>query len=119
MEPIIPREIAKDLPELYSGDEVPLEEKTAVARVYSRAIGWSWYLFEASSGEQSNLYFAWVHGDFPEMGFVSEEEWAEANRTYPGAIAFDETFRPCPFAEVEEFHNKHGFWPRTWAEAAA
>ena len=119
MNTVIPSEITREMPPLYSGDEIPLEDKVALARVYCPINGWSWLVFERGTGSQAHLYFGFVFGDFAEMGYFSEEEWASVNALYPGAIEFDWTFTARPFSAVQEFHRTVGdLWPRTWAEGS-
>jgi hypothetical protein len=117
MDTVIPPKVLANIPALYSGDEIPLEDKVALARVFSPIMSWSWYCFEAGTESRACLYFGYVFGDFPEMGYFAEEEWQDANGRYPGSIEFDFTFEPRPFSAVQAFHRRVGdLWPRTWAE---
>lgn len=90
---LMTREIKSHTPALYSTEDVPLEEKTLVAKYFHPFADWQWYLVEIDK-EDNDLCFGYVDGDFPEWGYFRLSE-LEANN-----VERDIYFRPKKAKEV-------------------
>jgi Protein of unknown function (DUF2958) len=62
---------------------------------------WTWYAMEYSTQEE--LFFGWVYGDFPELGYFSLEE-LEAVTVGGLGMERDIHFEPMRLSEVKKLH---------------
>ena len=75
---LMTKEIEKNLPPLYSTDDVPLKEKKAVAKFFDPTGRYTAFVFEGEKQGDDFLFFAYVISplgpDCDEMGYVSLKE---------------------------------------------
>ena len=97
---LMPAEVRKNLPDLYSTEDVPLEEKVLGAKFFSPYSNWTWYAVEFD-GEDT--FFGYVEGFENEWGNFSLNEIAGA--TLSGslpAVERDTSFRPIKFGDLNK-----------------
>ena len=90
---IVTREIKAHTPALYSTKDVPVEEKTIVAKFFHPMSDWTWYLVEMDK-EDGDLCFGYVDGACPEWGYFRLSELEQNN------VERDIYFRPKKAKEV-------------------
>lgn len=72
---LMTKEIEKNMPALYSTDNVPLEEKKVAAKFFTPDSNWTWYVFEGEKQDDGDwLFFGMVHGFVREMGSFALSE---------------------------------------------
>lgn len=72
---LFPKDVEAKLPALYSTDDVPLEEKTAVVKFFVPWNNWTWYAFEGERTEDGDfLFFGLVDGFERELGYFTLSE---------------------------------------------
>ena len=74
---LLPREIEKKLPPLYSNEELPASEVTVHLKLFSPYSQWTWYITELDP--ESGLAFGLCCGDYAELGYVNLPELEQAN----------------------------------------
>ena len=110
---LMPAEVRKSMPDLYSTEDVPLEDKVLAAKFFSPYSNWTWYAVEFD-GEDT--FFGYVEGFENEWGNFSLNEIAGA--TLGGslpAVERDTSFRPIKFGDLNKgdgFASKLGVEPR-------
>lgn len=90
---LMPKEVRVNTPDLYSTEDIPLEEKTIVAKYFHPFADWTWYLVEVDK-EDEDLCFGYVDGTFPEWGYFRISELEENN------VERDIYFKPKKAKEV-------------------
>lgn len=69
---LLPKEVREQLPPLYAQENE--HDPLVYVKYFHPLSSWTWY---ASEGEQEGddfLFFGWVNGDFPELGYFSLQE---------------------------------------------
>lgn len=68
---LLTKELEKQFPKLYEGEEVPTSEKVVIAKFFTPWAGWTWYAVEFD-GE--DLFYGLVDGHEKEWGYFSLKE---------------------------------------------
>lgn len=66
---LLPKEIEKLLPPLYASEDKKKDEILVPLKIFDCGSHWTWYIYEYDPKDK--LFYAWVHGDFDEFGYVS------------------------------------------------
>ena len=104
---LLTQKIKKRLPKLYETENVPLEEKTVHAKLFTPDSSWTWYVLEGQEQEDGDfLMFAWVIGLERELGYVSLRELEGIRGPLGLPIERDLFFKPRPLKEVMAFHGE-------------
>lgn len=113
-------EIQATLPALYSQEQNP--DPQVVAKFFCPWGRWTWYVTEGSPvnavGEMipaddteqeavDFLFFGWVAGDIPELGYVSLSELEAVRGPFGLRIERDLHFAPKPLSEVQKLHRAY------------
>src|SRR5713101_4764535 len=80
---LLTEELKKQLPPLYSQEHV--EDPMVICKFYHPLSTWTWYAYEGSPVDEDGyydtdkekvdfLFFGWVYGDYPELGYFSLSE---------------------------------------------
>jgi len=72
---LMTKEIEAKLPKLYATEELKPEEKPIIVKFFHPFSNWTWYACEGDKQSDGDwLFFGWVHGTEPEMGYFSLKE---------------------------------------------
>ena len=92
------------LPPLYSGDNIPLEEKVAVAKFFDPCGRGTWFVFEGGPEGGDVIFFGYVVSplgpDCDEMGNFSLNELASVKNRFGLGIERDLHFTPTKMGEL-------------------
>jgi hypothetical protein len=92
------------LPPLYSTDNIPLEEKTAVAKFFSPTGRGTWFVFEGGPDEDDVRFFGYVVSplgpDCDEAGYFSLAELQSVRGPFGLGIERDLHFTPTKMSEL-------------------
>lgn len=96
---LLPESIRKQLPPLYSqeGQEDPL----VYVKFFHPLSTWTWYGIEFDG---TDIFYGWVNGDFPELGYFSLSELASVD-VMEVKIERDVHFEPMRLSEVKALHQ--------------
>jgi hypothetical protein len=109
---LLPEEVRKQLPPLYSQEHEP--DPMVICKFFHPLSSWTWYAIEGSPVDENGyydtssekvdfLFFGWVDGDYPELGYFSLHEMQEVQVMGLG-IERDEHFTPMRLSEVKKLH---------------
>ena len=109
---LLPEEVRKQLPPLYSQEHVA--DPMVICKFFHPLSHWTWYAYEGSPVDADGyydtdkekvdfLFFGWVYGDFPELGYFSLSEM-QAVQVMGLGIERDEHFTPKKLSEVKKLH---------------
>lgn len=102
---LMTKEIEKQLPALYSTENIKTENKVVVVKYFTPFSSWTWYGVEYDPKEK--LFFGWVVGFEKEWGYFSLDEFEEVNKDSPVLkIERDMYFKPTKMKDLEEWRNK-------------
>lgn len=111
---LLPDEVKKQLPPLYSQEHEP--DPLVMCKFFHPLSYWTWYAYEGSPVDANGLYdteeekvdylfFGWVYGDFPELGYFSLSELQSVSVMGLG-IERDLHFTPMRLSEVKRLHSE-------------
>src|SRR5512143_2022937 len=112
---LLPRELLQTIPPLYASEDEA--HPVVVAKFFLPGTGWTWYVIEGSTREPDGcgwgsnwhhrplteydpsrddvLFFCYVVGDYPELGYFSLSELTGLRGSLPPGIERDSSFEPC------------------------
>jgi hypothetical protein len=92
------------LPKLYSAENVPLDEKVAVVKIFDPCGRGTWYVFEGEEQEGDVIFFGYVVSplgpDCDEMGNFSLQELEAVKNRFHLPLERDIYWKPTKMAEV-------------------
>lgn len=71
---LLPTELEAQMPQLYTTENVPLEDKVVVAKFFIPDSNWVWYAVEGSPENDNFLFFGLVNGFEREWSYFSLNE---------------------------------------------
>ena len=93
------KNIKKNIPTLYS------QENTKDPIVYIKFFcpwnDWTWY---ATEFDGQDMFFGWVFGNFPEMGYFRLSDLQSVRGPIGLGVERDLHFNPTPLSECKRFH---------------
>lgn len=97
---LLTKTLAQKLPELYATEDVPTEDKIAVAKFFHPCSNWTWYVIEFDG---KDTCWGLVSGHEAEFGYFSLSELSKVQ--YPAGISIERDifFRPTPISELAAF----------------
>ena len=109
---LLPEEVRKQLPPLYSQEHEP--DPMVWVKFFHPMSHWTWYAYEGSPVDADGyydtdkekvdfLFFGWVYGDYPELGYFSLSELESVSVMGLG-IERDLHFTPVKLSEVKKLH---------------
>jgi hypothetical protein len=110
---LLTEEVKKQLPPLYSQQSE--KDPLVVCKFFHPLSFWTWYAIEGSPVDEDGyydtenekvdfLFFGWVYGDFPELGYFSLSEMEAINVGGLG-MERDLHFTPKRLSEVKKEHH--------------
>jgi DUF2958 family protein len=110
---LLPEELKKKLPPLYSQEKV--KDPMVMCKFYHPLSNMTWYAIEGSPVDADGyydtdkekvdfLFFGWVHSDTPELGYFSLNEMQGVKVRGLG-IERDPNFTPKKLSEVKKEHG--------------
>lgn len=98
---LLTKELKRQLPPLYATENEA--DPMVICKFFYPDFGWTWYGIEFD-GE--DIFFGYVAGDFPELGYFSLNE-LKSNRGKLGlAIERDLYFTPCRLSKIKSLHER-------------
>jgi len=98
---LLTEELRKKLPPLYSQEHEA--DPMVICKFFHPLSPWTWYAYEGSPEDDDFIFFGWVNGDFPELGYFSLQELESVNVMGLG-IERDLFFTPMHLSEVKQLH---------------
>src|SRR6266849_6710257 len=110
---LLTEELKKQLPQLYSQQNET--DPLVICKFFHPLSFWTWYAIEGSPVDADGyydtdkekvdfLFFGWVYGDDPELGYFSLSEMQAVNVGGLG-IERDDHFTPKKLSEVKKEHT--------------
>jgi hypothetical protein len=96
---LLSKELVAQLPPLYAQEHEP--DPMVYVKFFHPNSHWTWYAYEFDG---LNTFFGWVYGDFPELGYFTLTELAEAKDPLGIGVERDEHFTPMRLSEVKQLH---------------
>ena len=94
---LLPKALLKSLPPLYATEHEldPLIQ----CKFFYPGFHWRWYAIEFDGEE---IFFGYVDGDFPELGYFSLKDLTSIRGKLGLPIERDHFFKPCRLSEVKK-----------------
>lgn len=105
---LLTNEIKDKLPVLYSQENE--KDPMVLVKYFDPTGSWTWYALEGEETSNDDfLFFGYVVGDFPELGYFTLNELLHAKRNCTGIRALpierDLYFTPCRLSEIKKKHG--------------
>ena len=109
---LLTQELRNQFPPLYSQEHEP--DPMVICKFFHPLSHWTWYAYEGSPVDADGycdtdqekvdfLFFGWVYGDYPELGYFSLSELESVSVMGLG-IERDLHFTPMRLSEVKKLH---------------
>jgi len=92
---LLTKALRKQLPPLYAMENEA--DPMIICKFFFPAWSWTWYAIEFDG---QDLFFGFVDGDFPELGYFSLKELTEHRDRLGLPIERDRYFKPCRLSEL-------------------
>jgi hypothetical protein len=99
---LLTQELREQLPPLYSQEHA--EDPMVICKFFHPLSNMTWYATEGSAKGDDFIFFGWVYGDVPELGYFSLNEM-EGVQVMGLGIERDEYFSPMKLSEVKKLHG--------------
>ena len=97
---LLTKEITSKLPFLYTQEDI--EDPKVIVKFFAVWTSWTWYGIEFDG---KDLFFGYVAGDFPELGYFSLSELQDLKGPMGLSIERDMYFTPQPLSEIKKLHE--------------
>lgn len=97
---LLPEEVRKILPTLYAQEREP--DPIVYVKFFAPISHWAWY---ATEFDNEDIFFGWIHGDHPELGYFSLSELESILIGGLLPIERDLFFTPTPLSMVMKSHD--------------
>ena len=97
---LLTKELRSSLPPLYSQEEV--KDPTVRCKFFTPDSNWTWYAIEFDG---CDIFYGYVAGDFPELGYFSLKELESITGPFGLKTERDLYFRPKPLSEIKKQHE--------------
>src|SRR5512134_3909360 len=119
---LLPKELLQQIPPVRSQDEV--DDPPVVGKFFMPASRWTWYVIEGSTRNPNGcgwgegcehqplteydparddvLFFGYVVGDFPELGYFTLSELTGLRGPLGLRVERDLSFKPCRLSDVKK-----------------
>jgi len=94
---LLTKEIVAKLPELYATEDVELEDKLILAKLFTPWSTWTWYVIEYDGEDRC---FGFVKGHEAEFGYFSIKELSEIEGPYGLKVERDRHFMPTEVGDM-------------------
>jgi len=92
---LLTKALRKQLPSLYSTEDEP--DPLVVCKFFYPDFSWTWFGIEFDGDD---LFFGFVDGDFPEIGYFRLSELIANHGKLGMPIERDRYFKPCRLSEL-------------------
>ena len=97
---LLTNELRRQLPPLYSQENVA--DPLVICKFFCPDFHWTWYAIEFDGRD---LFYGFVAGDEPELGYFSLSELASIRGVLGLPVERDLYFKPLRLSEVKEWHT--------------
>ena len=97
---LLTKEITTKLPALYTQENE--EDPMVICKFFAVWTSWTWYGIEFDG---KDLFFGYVAGDFPELGYFNLSELQSLKGSMGLGIERDMYFRECKLSEIKKLHE--------------
>lgn len=94
---LLTKALKKKLPPLYATEHE--KDPLVICKFFFPDFAWTWYAIEFD-GE--DIFFGFVDGDFPELGYFSLSELLSTRGKLGLSIERDRHFKPCRLSELRK-----------------
>jgi len=94
---LLTKELIAKLPELYATEDVELEDKLILAKLFTPWSTWTWYVIEYDGEDRC---FGFVKGHEAEFGYFSIKELSEIVGPYGLKVERDKYFEPTEVGDM-------------------
>ena len=93
---LLTKELRKRLPSLYAteGEKDPM----VICKFFYPDFSWTWYAIEFDG---KDIFYGYVKGDFPELGYFSLSELQSTRGKLGCPIERDRYFAPCRLSAIQ------------------
>ena len=98
---LLTKEITTKLPSLYTQENV--QNPMVICKFFAVWTAWTWYAIEFDG---KDLFFGYVAGDFPELGYFSLSELQGLVGPMGLSIERDMYFKACKLSEIKKLHER-------------
>lgn len=95
---LLPKELEKQLPSLYSSENVKTTNKILYIKYFTPDSNWTWYVAEYD--KESKTFFGYVEGVYTEWGYFALLELEETKGPLGLNIERDLNFKPTKFKNI-------------------
>src|SRR5215207_1812420 len=92
---LLTKKLRRQLPPLYATENE--EDPLVICKFFFPAWHWTWY---ATEFDGKDIFFGFVDGDFPELGYFSLTELQNHRDALGLSVERDRYFEPCRLSEV-------------------
>jgi hypothetical protein len=92
---LLTKKLIRKLPPLYATDNDP--DPMVICKFFCPDSDWTWYAIEYDG---KDLFFGWVDGDFPELGYFSLSELKSTRGKWGLPVERDRWFTPCRLSKL-------------------
>lgn len=89
-----------NIPKLYETEELKSDEKIVKLKFHDIAGTWEWYVVEVEIENNDILFFGYVNGHYPELGYFRISEFESVNKKFP-CIQLELNFKEKNLAEIK------------------
>lgn len=105
---LLPDELRREIPVLYSQENVKTQEKTVYAKFFFSAADWTWFVIEGKQEIDDYVFFGFVVGFAEEWGYFTLNELENINVEHL-TVERDLHFAPGKFCDViAQFRSERG-----------
>lgn len=97
---LLPKYVLDKLPSI--GETENLSDPQVICKFFLVGSKWIWY---ATEFDGSDLFFGYVAGDFPELGYFRLSELKEVRGLFNLPIERDLYFKPQPLFKIRKIHE--------------
>ena len=97
---LLTKDLTTKLPFLYSQEYE--DDPIVICKFFAPWNSWKWYAIEFDG---KDLFFGYVAGDVPELGYFSLAELQIVKGPMGLVIERDMWFRPCRLSEIKRLHE--------------
>jgi len=97
---LMPKYLSSKLPALYSQEDE--EDPMIVCKFFAPWSKWTWYAIEFDG---KDLFYGYVAGDFPELGYFSLKELQSVKGPFGLGIERDLYFKAQPLSKIKSLYE--------------
>lgn len=105
---LLPDELRRQIPPLYSQERVKNDEKMVYAKFFFPAGNWTWFVLEGEAEDDDYICFGYTIGQEEEFGYFSLNE-LQSIKIHGLTVERDLYFQPGKFSDMlKQFHRERG-----------